>query len=338
MLVRRWLKAITLGGAALLAAPRAFAGEEHESCAPGALCDDLAAEPAEDREVGELLASLAGVEIHERILRLEDWVRAHPHSRFAPVLFEEAAALRALVALRIGAPSSAALPDLAALKSEAEKEPAVAKETAAAAVPLPVEDSPDLGAFLHDGFFLRFGVGLGYLAGGIDTAFGCSGCTTQGEARSASIHGVASTADMLIGGAVLPGLIFAGRGSVMVVPSAGTSFEASGASAAEDVELDSFVLGLVGGYVDIYPDPEGGFHLFASTGFAVSTEQRDATQRMPMNGPVGFYGGGGLGWEGFIGDSWSLGIEARVEGGRLEADQVDETFVAPVVAVDFTCN
>jgi hypothetical protein len=62
----------------------------------------------EAAEVSEMFESLRGANPTTRIIRCEDYVRKHPHSRFAVVLYEEAQQLRKLIQLENTSTSSAA--------------------------------------------------------------------------------------------------------------------------------------------------------------------------------------------------------------------------------------
>jgi hypothetical protein len=70
---------------------------------PAELTDAVCAalSQSEDERVGALLASLKGASLRQRIIAYEAYVRAHPRSRHAAVLYEEAAELRKWLARRI---------------------------------------------------------------------------------------------------------------------------------------------------------------------------------------------------------------------------------------------
>lgn len=154
----------------------------------------------------------------------------------------------------------------------------------------------------HDGFQFRATLGGGYLHdsesvdGAPDANF------------DASISGGAALLELYLGGTPVPGLVLGGYLSGMSAP--GPSAELNDTTLESD---DDFSLGLgsIGPYVDFYPDPHGGFHLLGSLGYAQVTFN-DGDDTIEQATSSGFTLGGGIGYDAFVTDEWSLGVLGRL--------------------------
>src|SRR5262249_44784112 len=80
--------------------------------------------------------------------------------------------------------------------------------------------------------------------------------------------------------------------------------------------------GLVGPFIDVYPNPKQGFHFQAAIGFTSVTPGKSNTIITHDVTGGGFGAMAGLGIEGWIGDEWSMGVLARVM--YLSAKLVDQ--------------
>ena len=151
----------------------------------------------------------------------------------------------------------------------------------------------------HDGFYLRMGLGAGF-----------GGALVSSDSKSIgdySFGGGGGALDLWIGGTPTPGFAMGGVLSVLGINS--TERRVSGKSIASDVSGSS---GLIGYFVDVFPDPEGGFHFGGALGLASANAKIS-------DGPKEFQGGGlGLeAWAGYdfwVGSQWSLGGTARFIG------------------------
>ncbi|HVJ18312.1 MAG TPA: hypothetical protein VM686_22990, partial [Polyangiaceae bacterium] len=164
----------------------------------------------------------------------------------------------------------------------------------------------------HEGFYLRMagGLSLGRTVLATDTA----------ASPDYELGGGGFALDLLIGGSPAPGVAIGG----------GLQF--AGMTAPE-IEIDgrdeevatSTGHGLLGVFIDGFPDPHGGFHLGGMLGLAsVQIEREDELD-------VERYEGGGVGasaWVGYdwwVGPEWSLGGMLRFTGSLTRQEKEDLT-------------
>ena len=184
-------------------------------------------------------------------------------------------------------------------------------------------DAGSPGARTHDGFFFRIGVnfGLGSLS---------SDSTTFGDE---SISGFTSGTDFLFGGTPVPGLVIGGGLVSTIAP--GPKYELRD----QEIELDGtlYMFGLMG-FVNYYIDPHEGFHLQAFAGYGALDFVTDAGQS-GGNDPHGPFFGGGLGYDFWISDQWSIGPFARVLYGTMSSEGADSvSYLYPSIGVAFTLH
>jgi hypothetical protein len=150
------------------------------------------------------------------------------------------------------------------------------------------------GYRVHDGFYLRLGLGLGSGHAGISA-----------DSSSVPDHGLEGGSlvfEALVGGT--PALGLAVGGALLVGSLGADRIRVDGNDAFVDV---SGQYGVVGAFVDGFPNPTGGFHLGGALGLA------GLRLGVADEGPVDDFDGGGLGlaaWVGYdawISSEWSLG-------------------------------
>jgi len=165
------------------------------------------------------------------------------------------------------------------------------------------------GAETHNGFYFRFSLG----GGGLTMQREAKGTTGSEVVYSgdSSISGGATTRELSFGGT--PGGGFAIVGTLLTyrIPQPTLEFD----SGAEDAELGGPLDVLVlGPGVDWFPNPNGGFHFGGTLGLAA------ASADTPSNTAFEHIGGGGValsaevGYDWWIGDEWSLGVQGRLTG------------------------
>jgi hypothetical protein len=170
--------------------------------------------------------------------------------------------------------------------------------------------APQYGDHLHNGFYLRGGIGASFISGTVSNA----------DARadfSGDIRGAGMAFDLAIGGTPVPGLVlgFGIYGNLTPVPTL--------ESLGETGELVSVVEGPM---IDVYPTPTKGIHLQAAAGVGLVHWSRGAGSIVQVPG-VAYTGGGfgmmlGAGYQGWIGRQWSLGGMFRInwQSTRLEPE------------------
>ncbi len=312
--------------------------------------------------VQALWARLGGASLEKRVLAFEAFVQRFPSSPRAIALWEEAQALRELIKSRAApelppAPprppgakamvdttlSSAGEDELDLLVLERERTPA---DLPPKAPPSPSEAPPpdeEPGKHRHDGGFVRFGFGPSWFNGSYDGQFR-QNIHAPNLPASVDLTGVGLTAELLAGGAPVPGFIIAARLALTLSLDPTMQFSELG-DGSTDAALDAIAMPFTGVAIDVYPDPTLGIHFFGTVGLTMTELAGDDRVGNPSFIGVGY--GGGVGFEGWIADEWSLGIQARVDAAHLVAGNegssetsTDETLtiVSPGLQMSFTFN
>jgi hypothetical protein len=195
-------------------------------------------------------------------------------------------------------------------QAEAAPETAVAPAPAAAAAPAPARRislfAPAPGPpaqrryHVHDGFYLRMSLGVGVLSASVDQ--------DAADLADFSAGGGALALDVLVGGSPSPGL--AVGGALLLHRGSSGDVDIDGEQVNATTQLG---LGLLGAFVDGFPDPDGGFHFGGALGLAgVSVDIGE--------GEPGEHNGGGLGgaawvgWAVWVAPEWSMGADLRFAG------------------------
>jgi hypothetical protein len=150
---------------------------------------------------------------------------------------------------------------------------------------------------------------------------GASGALVSSNATSVpdySFAGGGAAADLWIGGTPTPGLALGAALSVLALSS--TTRRVDGDSRSGDV---SGSMGLLGFFVDGFPDPERGFHFGGALGLASGrAEVKDSGQKFEGGG-AGL--GAWLGYDVWVSPQWSLGGMLRFMGSlsRETSDNVN---------------
>ena len=153
-------------------------------------------------------------------------------------------------------------------------------------------------AYVHDGFYLRLGLGAGALSG-----------TWEGYDVSLDVGGPAVELEFAIGGTIGRGFAIGGGVFGGMVESA----TINGEDTSSDVTVTT---GLIGPMVDWYLNPKNGAHLQAAFGLGVASVET-AFGDVSATG-AGIMGGGG--YDVWVGEQWSLGGLLRVTHFWTEGD------------------
>ncbi len=168
-----------------------------------------------------------------------------------------------------------------------------------------------LDARSHTGFFLRMGLGGGYMA----TATTLESPTAPGKVNAA---GGAIALDLAIGGAVSPGIILAGSYSVLSVGDAKLSNDTRVYRPAHDMALT-----MVAAMLDVYPNPKMGFHFGGSLGFAFARARADEDALATTGGQSGLGLAPHVGYEWWVSNYWGLGVLGRFVVARTDGNYGD---------------
>jgi len=144
------------------------------------------------------------------------------------------------------------------------------------------------GPYCHDGFYMRFGLGLAYAS-----------LWGNGPNGNASVAGMGVAFSASFGGTVARGLVLGGalRYADGVGGFTGSPPDATGNAQGSFVQL--------GAFVDWYPVPDEGWHVGTQVGLG-ATGVQDSRPRNSSGGALAGSIFGGYDW--WIGPQWSLGL------------------------------
>jgi hypothetical protein len=152
---------------------------------------------------------------------------------------------------------------------------------------------------------------------------GASGVLVSSDATSVpnySFAGGGAAGDLWIGGTPTPGLAMGGALSLLGANSTTRRVDGNGVSG--DV---SSTTGLLGFFVDGFPDPERGFHFGGSLGLASDrTTVKNSSKDEFNGGGVGL--GAWLGYDMWVSPQWSLGGMVRFMGSLTRENRDDVNY------------
>jgi len=163
---------------------------------------------------------------------------------------------------------------------------------------------------------MRLGTGLGAYSESLRS----ESTDLYGGKVQGNTTGIATLGEFAVGGNIGKGLVL-GCGIYSAELIASTFRVSKSSDGSPPSELDPGVrnLALIGPFLDWYPNPQKGFHLQVALGFAALTGVSVDTN-VDREDVYHAEGGGimlGAGYEWWIGDEWSLGVEARLLGTLL---------------------
>ena len=176
------------------------------------------------------------------------------------------------------------------------------------------EGESDPTARTHDGFYLRLSLG----GGAMKAKF-----SGGDKAPDAEGSGGAVMLDVLLGGTPAPGLVVGGGYQFDMAQHADYKFGSSSTGSGGAV-----VRGVVGPFVEWFPDRHGGFSTGLLLGYTVLALQTPTIRILgtEIGGDVTTLGIGGNIWLGYahwLSRQWSLGLEAR--GGLASTKNRDDS-------------
>ncbi len=170
----------------------------------------------------------------------------------------------------------------------------------------------DSAPLTHDGFYLRLAAGAGYASDTIKYTgpFGFGTASGKGEGGSGLF-------DVDVGYAIESGLIIGGGLYIEQVVSPKVKF--GDVDVSSDYKVGT--LAMIGPMIDWYPKARGGFHLGGVIGAARLTV-KDSTNSELDNSPIGGGAAFFIGYEWWVGDEWSVGVEGRLLGASLHESNI----------------
>lgn len=188
------------------------------------------------------------------------------------------------------------------------------------------------GAYTHDGFYLRLGLGGGYVHDNLKyegpTLLGLAAPT--GEAQGASFQG-----DFAAGWAIKPGLVIGGQ--VYIEQVANPKVTIGGQSYSANVSVGT--LTMFGPFIDWYPNAHKGFHFGGMLGVSRIT-MKDNSNTQLNNEPVGGGGMAFVGYEWWVGKQWAVGLMGQFAGASMNdsSSNIRHTWTSGGLALSVTYN
>lgn len=150
-----------------------------------------------------------------------------------------------------------------------------------------------------EGFFFRQSVGV---------AFGALTLTTpmlDGSEVETDMEAGVLNHELLLGGSPLRGLNLGARFSFAIAPGPAVVGESA---IQPDVGKLTFLMGT--GFIDVYPVPEEGFHIFGAGGMSVV----NYAESLGAKEFVGAAWSLGVGYDFWVTTQWSVGFSTRIDG------------------------
>jgi hypothetical protein len=193
-------------------------------------------------------------------------------------------------------------------------------------VPPPMERA---GYKTHDGFYLRMGLGLG--GGHINVS------TDSNSAKDFAFGGAGLSLNLWIGGTPWRGVAIGGLLGVQTM--AESDAEVAGQNSKQKLAGST---GLIGPFIDVFPDPLRGLHVGGSLAFA-NISAKSSGDVLKMNGVKDYNAGGlgasaWLGYMGWVGPEWSMGgmLQLSVLRAQQDEDNVKRLGSGYALSLNFT--
>jgi hypothetical protein len=176
---------------------------------------------------------------------------------------------------------------------------------------------------VHDGFYLRGAMGFGAFGADFDDD---SAADIDPEARGGSF-----ALDLMIGGSPSRGLAIGG--ALLTDTAVGANYEVDGTESGDG----SIGTGLLGAFIDGFPDPKGGFHLGGALGYTTLIAEGRSLGDENLE-TAGFGGAFFIGYDFWVGDEWSMGPLLRVmaTANRDRDDELDVSAASRSISLSFT--
>jgi hypothetical protein len=192
--------------------------------------------------------------------------------------------------------------------------------------PTPVDEAEEPKAphgHLHDGFYLRLALGVGYIS-----------AATKNDS---SLTGWGVAPDIWMGGSPIPGLAIGVTFNGVSSASPHADIAAADSGGVGHVSGDihgSLTYSVFGLVADIYPMPRAGLHFMAGVNYSVLKLDPDNGVEVDAASGVGLVGG--VGYEWWIARDWSVGPLARLHWASVSDDVDTFTLLSPVILLGFT--
>jgi len=165
--------------------------------------------------------------------------------------------------------------------------------------------------YFHDRFYLRLSLGGGTL--------GTSGNLDPDNGTTFDTRGGCVAFDLAIGGTPVPGFVIGGDYAFQEAFRPHIKLRSGSISAEQDADVNT-VFGVLGPFVDWFPDPSGGFHFGGTLGLAVLSSADDNGNVSNSVSESGFGYAFRLGYDAWVSRQWALGVLGQFVGGSVSTD------------------
>jgi hypothetical protein len=192
------------------------------------------------------------------------------------------------------------------------------------------------GKKFHNGFYLRLGVGAGYLLAAATDETEGSGSHHHADGGQ---QGFTVPFELAIGGSPTPGFVLGGGWWQLNVPAGEYTVGRGDMTQKETAGYGG--LTMLGPFMDLYPAPRAGFHLQAAPTLALLYPGSSGATGQLFGAGYGLMAG--LGYEGWVSDNWGLGVLARVQFfsatlTNADSDKYSVLALAPSLLMTTTFN
>src|SRR5262249_29851076 len=122
--------------------------------------------------------------------------------------------------------------------------------------------------------------------------------------------------DLGIGGTVGKGVVIGGEYMFQQAVKPTFTVNGNSFSSAGDVNAN---FGVLGPFIDWYPDPEGGLHVGGMLGIAI-LDLQNTNDSSTSAADSGVGGGLSVGYDWFVAPEWSIGVLGKFWGGTVRHD------------------
>lgn len=185
------------------------------------------------------------------------------------------------------------------------------------------ESGPEPGAHLHDGLYYRIAFGAGYVK-----------ATTN---NGSEVTGWGFSPEFWVGGSPVAGLALGGTFGIVAVPNPDAAITAADSGGLGPISGEAQGLATYSTYglfADYYPNPRAGLHIMAGLNFSSFKFIPDSGNASQPATGVGVFGG--IGYEWWAGQQWSVGPLVRLHWASVSDDSGATSILSPVIMLGVT--
>lgn len=225
------------------------------------------------------------------------------------------------------APSGQVAPEATNLPAPASKGPRVhwaSSERAASQTNSEAEAAEsEPGAHLHDGLYYRVAFGAGHFRASSE--------------NGSKVSGWGFSPEFWMGGSPIVGLALGGTVGILLVPNPDATITAADSGGSGDVSGEArgiVTYSTIGVFADYYPMPRAGLHIMTGLHLSSFKFTADSGQESQPASGLGVFGG--VGYEWWAGEQWSVGPLVRLHWSSVSDDGGTTSILSPVFMLGVT--